>query len=40
MHVVAGCDHGGPLSHLFHYIGLETERESRAPQVWKEIAKS
>ena len=20
MHVVAGCDHGGPLSHLFHSL--------------------
>ena len=28
------------LSHLFHYVGVETERESRAPQVWKEIVKS
>ena len=40
MHVVAGCDSRRALVAPVSYIGQETERESRAPQVWKEIVKS
>jgi len=34
------CDHGGPLSHMFHSLVRKQNVNLGRPQVWKEIAKS
>jgi len=40
MPLVSWCDHGGPLSHLFHSLVRKQRVNLGRPQVWKEIAKS
>jgi len=40
MHPVSWCDHGGPLSHMFHSLVRKQNVNLGRPRVWKEIAKS
>jgi hypothetical protein len=40
MQSVSWCDHGGPLSHMFHSLVRKQNVNLGRPQVWKEIAKS